>query len=219
MFAELTRRMRALFSRTAEDRDQAQRWIMLDVETTGLDPKNDQLLAIAAVAMRYTPSTKRLELSIGDSFEVVLRQAQPSGKENILIHHIGVQAQAEGSAPEDALEKFRAWTDDSPLMAFHAAFDAEMIERAYRRYHLAPLVNEWLDIEPIARVVGGNHKARALDDWLTHFGIECAVRHQAASDAFATAELLLRLWPAVRKEAQSWKQLRTLARHAAWVPH
>ncbi|MDN3988339.1 3'-5' exonuclease [Zwartia vadi] len=218
MFAELKRRARALFDRTSEDRSLSQRWIMLDVETTGLDPKNDQLLAIAAVALRYTPSSARLELMIGDSFEIVLRQARPSTKDNILIHHIGVQAQTEGCAPEEALEQFRAWANGSPLLAFHAAFDAAMIERAFRRYQLPPLVNEWLDIEPIARVVGGNSKARALDDWLTHFEIECAVRHQAASDAFATAELLLRLWPAVRKEAQTWKQLRTLARHAAWVP-
>jgi DNA polymerase-3 subunit epsilon len=75
-----------------------------------------------------------------------------------------------------------------------------------------------MDIEPIARLVGGNPKARALDDWLEYFGIECAVRHQAAADAFATAELLLRLWPAARKEAKSWSQLRKLARQAAWVP-
>jgi len=218
MFAELGRRIAAISGRSVADRDQPERWIMLDVETTGLDPKNDQLLAIAAVALRLTPSSSRLELSIGDSFEVVLRQNQPSGKDNILIHRIGVQAQAEGCAPEEALERFRIWVGTSPLLAFHAAFDAAMIERAFRRYHLAPLINEWLDLEPIARVVGGNAKAQALDDWLAHYGIECAVRHQAASDAFATAELLLRLWPTVKKEARSWKQLRTLARHAAWIP-
>ena len=219
MFAKLSRWVSSLGGRRIEERNQSQRWIMLDVETTGLDPSADQLLAIAAVALRFTPTTGRLEVAVGDSFEIVLRQDKPSAKDNILIHHIGVQAQSEGIAPTEALEQFRAWAGDSPLLAFHAAFDQAMIERALRRFHLTPLANEWLDIEPIARLVGGHVKARALDDWLTHFGIECAVRHQAASDAFATAELLLRLWPATRKEANSWTQLRKLARNAAWIPH
>jgi len=219
MFAKLSRWVSSLGGRRIEEHNQSQRWIMLDVETTGLDPSADQLLAIAAVALRFTPTTGRLVVSVGDSFEIVLRQDKPSAKDNILIHHIGVQAQSEGIAPTEALEQFRAWAGDSPLLAFHAAFDQAMLERALRRFNLAPLANEWLDIEPIARLLGGNTKARALDDWLTHFGIECAVRHQAASDAFATAELLLRLWPATRKEANSWTQLRKLARNAAWIPH
>ncbi len=218
MFAELTRWFGSHFVRLQEDRHQVQRWIMLDVETTGLDPRADQLLAIAAVALRFTPANGQLEVSVGDSFEVVLRQDKPSGKDNILIHHIGVQAQSEGYAPELALEQFRTWAGTAPLLAFHAAFDAAMIERAFRRYHLPPLVNEWMDVEPLARLVGGNPKARALDDWLKYFGIECAVRHQAAADAFATAELLLRLWPVARKEVKSWSQLRKLVRQAAWVP-
>ncbi len=219
MFADLTRWFGSFLRRVQEDQDQIQRWIMLDVETTGLDSRTDLLLAIAAVALRFTPSTGLLEVSVGDSFEVVLRQDKPSGKDNILIHHIGVQAQSGGCAPELALEQFRTWAGSAPLLAFHAAFDAAMIERVFRHYHLPPLVNEWMDVEPIARLVGGNPKARALDDWLKYFGIECAVRHQAAADAFATAELLLRLWPAARKEAKSWPQLRKLARQAAWVPH
>jgi len=219
MFAKFGRWMRGFDGRRTEVRNQSQRWIMLDVETTGLDPSADQLLAIAAVALRFTPTTGRLEVVVGDSFEIVLRQDTPSAKDNILIHHIGVQAQSEGIAPAEALEQFRVWAGAAPLLAFHAAFDQAMIERALRRFHLPLLANEWLDIEPIARLVGGNTKARALDDWLTHFGIECAVRHQAASDAFATAELLLRLWPATRQEANSWTQLRKLARNAAWIPH
>jgi DNA polymerase-3 subunit epsilon len=59
---------------------------------------------------------------------------------------------------------------------------------------------------------------RALDDWLRHFGIECAVRHQAAADTFATAELLMRLWPYLKGEASSWASLRRIARQASWIP-
>lgn len=194
------------------------RWVMVDVETTGLNPASDRLLAIAAVALYRDPVAKHLRVALGDSFEVVLRQVRPSGKGNILIHHIGEQAQANGLAPASALESFRRWVGASPLLAYHASFDAGMIDRAYRAQGLAPLAAEWLDLEPLARLFGGNPKARALDDWLAHFDIECAVRHQAASDAFATAELLLRLWPSISKETQTWRGLTRLAKDAGWVP-
>jgi DNA polymerase-3 subunit epsilon len=219
MFDSLLRSCRAWFGGEAARRASVpDRWLMVDVETTGLNPAKDRLLAIAAVALNRDPLTNNLRVALGDSFEAVLRQTQPSDKSNILIHHIGAQAQTEGEAPEAALERFRTWVGTSPLLAYHAAFDAGMIHRAYRSHDLSPLNVDWLDIEPLARRIGGNSRAKALDDWLAHFHIECVVRHQAASDAFATAELLLRLWPAMRQETQTWRGVTRLARGAAWIP-
>ena len=218
MFDSFLRSLRALWGDEVARRSTVpERWIMVDVETTGLNPAKDRLLAIAAVALHRDALTKNLRVAIGDSFEVVLRQDQPSDKDNILIHHIGEHAQTEGEAPAVALEEFRAWVGSSPLLAYHAAFDAQMIQRAYRSHHLSPFKGDWLDVEPLARLFGGNARAKALDDWLAHFNIECAVRHQAASDAFATAELLLRLWPAIRQETQTWRGLTRLAKAAAWI--
>jgi hypothetical protein len=48
-------------------------------------------------------------------------------------------------------------------------------------------------------------------------GLECAVRHQAASDALATCELLLRLWEGIKKEASSFQELKNLAKQGAWI--
>ena len=197
---------------------EVRRWIVLDVETSGLNPYSDRLLAIAAVALEVSPNFEDISIVIGDSFEAVLKQDLPSNKDNILIHHIGTQAQSEGRPPLEVLEEFRAWLGQSPLLAFHAPFDESMINRAYGLYGLKTLQNEWLDIEPLAKITGVNPSLRALDDWLGHFGIECAVRHQAAADTFATAELLMRLWPYLKREASSWASLRSIARQASWIP-
>ncbi|MDP3121785.1 3'-5' exonuclease [Polynucleobacter sp.] len=197
---------------------EARRWIVLDVETSGLDPYSDRLLAIAAVALEVSPNFERIAIVIGDSYEAVLKQDLPSSKDNILVHHIGAQAQADGRPPIEVLEEFRAWLGDCPLLAFHSAFDEAMLGRAYALAGLKPLQNEWLDIEPLAKITGVNPSLRALDDWLRHFGIECAVRHQAAADTFATAELLMRLWPYLKREASSWSSLRSIARQANWIP-
>jgi DNA polymerase-3 subunit epsilon len=66
----------------------------------------------------------------------------------------------------------------------------------------------------VAAVAHPDVKARALDDWLAHFEIPCAVRHQAASDTLATAELMLRLWPAIRRHCAD-ADFAALARIAA----
>jgi DNA polymerase-3 subunit epsilon len=199
-------------------RPEVRRWIVLDVETSGLDPHSDRLLAIAAVALDVSPDFERISIVIGDSFEAVLKQELPSSKDNILVHHIGAQAQSEGRPPLEVLNEFQAWVGQCPLLAFHSAFDEAMLGRAYALAGLKQLQNEWLDIEPLAKITGVNPSLRALDDWLGHFDIECAVRHQAAADTFATAELLMRLWPYLKREASSWSSLRGIARQANWIP-
>ena len=207
--------MRSLFK---EATPESRRWIVLDVETSGLNLHSDYLIAIAGVAVEVSPDFSRVSIVIGDSYEAVLKQDLPSNKDNILIHHIGAQAQSDGRPPVEVLEEFRQWVGHCPLLAFHAAFDEAMINKAFSSYGLKPLQNEWLDIEPLAKITGVNPSLRSLDDWLSHFGIDCAIRHQAASDTFATAELLMRLWPYLLKEGNSWTSLRDISRQASWLP-
>ena len=45
------------------------RWVVLDVESSGLDPARDRLLAIAAVAVEVAPG--RPHIACADSFEVL----------------------------------------------------------------------------------------------------------------------------------------------------
>ena len=64
-------------------------------------------------------------------------------------------------------------------------------------------------IKLLAKITGVNPSLRSLNDWLGFFGIECAVRHQAAADTFATAEFLMRLCAYFAKEGSfSWVSLR-----------
>lgn len=200
----------------------AGRWVVLDVESSGLDTRHDRLLAIAAIAVRHVEAAAP-RIVLGDSFEVVLRQGDASlaqaDKANILLHGIGVGAQRDGMAPGEALEAFERFIGSSPLIAFHAAFDRAMIERACELHQRPRPRNPWLDLEPVCAVLHPGVRAHALDDWMAHFGIECAVRHQAAADTLATAELLLKLWPAVRQQVRSpgFGALVDLAAQRRWV--
>lgn len=199
------------------DTPPVERWLVLDVETSGLDVHRDRLLAIAAVAVQVDWRTRRLALQPADSLAVTLRPEQVSDKANILLHGIGVGEQRQGMDPAAAMQAFDAWARGARLVAFHAAFDRALIQR-YARQHLGrPLDHDWLDIAHLCTVSHPDIQARALDDWLAHFGIECFARHEATADVMAECDLLQRVWPRVARECGSWRAVQKFAARHAWL--
>jgi DNA polymerase-3 subunit epsilon len=190
---------------------------MLDVETSGLDARRDRLLAIAAIALRVDWQHKTLRVDLGDSFEVVLQQVEVSSKANILLHGIGAQQQRNGINPPEALRAFANFAESSPLLAFHAAFDQTMINRHTRLHLGAALPNRWLDLDHLCAVTHEKVRARALDDWMSHFGIRCAVRHQAAADTLAECELLQHIWAQMMPHCHCWRDVEKLAAQHRWL--
>lgn len=109
------------------------RWVVLDCESSGLDPERDRLLSIAAVAVHMRGTG--LHIVPADSFEMVLQQPEqgtPPDKANILVHGIGIGAQRAGVAPAIALQAFRAYANGAPLIGHHVSFDRRLLERAER---------------------------------------------------------------------------------------
>ncbi len=164
-----------------------QRFVVVDVETTGLNLFSDRLIAIGAVTV-----TGGL-LQVGQGFEVVLQQDSPSSAENILIHGIDGTTQTTGKNPVEALLKFLAFLGNSSLVAYHASFDRTMIDRATKKHLGMTIGNPWIDLAFVAPALYPEHAAdhHALDDWTTAFSIVNPHRHNAAADACATAQLLL----------------------------
>ena len=168
----------------------AERWVVIDTETAGLDPDRDPLLAIVGVAVDGDG------IRLDDSFEVLVRSAPAGDAANIVVHGIGHAAQAAGMNAPAALARFRAWAADSPRVGFHVDFDRAVLRNACARAGIPDDDAPWLDLAPLAAAFAPDayrRGGRSLDDWLAAFGIECSLRHNAAADALATAELLLRL--------------------------
>jgi len=175
------------------------RWVVLDTETSGLDPARDKLLSIGAVAVDAQG------IRLRDSFEVVLRNDDAGTRDNIVVHGIGYGAQREGVPAAAALEALVAYLDAAPCVGFHCAFDQAVLARAAREAGVAMPVVPWLDVAMLASALEPGRQragARSLDDWLAAFDITMAARHNAAADALVTAELLLRLRARAEAEAQ-----------------
>lgn len=175
--------------RPAEDFTQPHfrtRYVVVDVEASGLNMLKDNLISIGAVAVGGGL------IDPADSFQAVLRQEQVSSHENILIHGIGGSAQQDGMEPAAALLAFLDYIGKAPLVAYHAEFDQAMIDRALQRYLGVSLELPWIDL---AWVLPELFRERIdaqvqLDDWLGLFGIGNFLRHNAVADAYATAQLL-----------------------------
>lgn len=195
-----------------------ERWVVLDVEASGLDAQRDRLLAIAAIGVRV--DARQLRIALDDSFEVVLRQeVETTDKANILLHGIGVGAQRAGSGPSAALAAFERYAAGAPLVAFHAAFDRTLIERGFKAELGQRLRARWLDLADLVLAVHPSAPERSLDEWMARMDIHCAQRHQAVADTFATAELLQAVWPQVMRHARAsdFDAVARLASQRRWL--
>ena len=161
------------------------RFVVVDVETTGLNLAKDRLIAVGAVAVAHG------KVDLDDSFEIIVQQQNISAKGNILIHGITGTAQQAGVSPVEALLAFLEYLGGSPLIAFHVTFDQTMIRRALKEYLGLDFKHTWLDLAYAVPALYPDkaQRYRALDDWIGYFGIQNFSRHSALADAMATAQL------------------------------
>lgn len=190
------------------------RFVVVDVETTGLNLGRDHLIAIGAVGVNEG------RITLSDSFEIVVQQKTVSDKDNILVHGIGGTAQREGVPPAEALLRFLEYLGKSPLVAFHVTFDETMIRRALRAHLQLDFKHPWLDLAylmpalypPLAR------KYRALDDWMGHFRVSNYARHSALADALSTAQLFQTVVDCARQQdIPHFQALQDLEKAQRWI--
>jgi DNA polymerase III subunit epsilon len=193
--------------------DQPTRWIVIDLETSGLDPKTDRILAIGAIAIEHG------RVKLDDSFEAIVFQTQVSDVSNILIHGITGQTQKNGRPMQDVIDDFEQWRAGAPIAGWHIGFDAAFLEPVYARLNHSPLPHASLDVAQLATCLLGT-KFSDLDACARAFSIPIHARHHAAMDAWITALVLVRLITVAKvKGAQGFQALRSLTRQSRWFSH
>lgn len=175
----------------------SQRWVVVDLETSGLNLNRDQVLSIGAVVIEDGA------VDFSQLFERTLQRPETKLSPSVLIHGLGPSAIAAGSDPVEALLDFMEYVGDSPLLAFHAPFDQHMLSRALKDSLGYRLTHPFLDVADIAPLLCPEAPIReaGLDDWIKHFHLEVGERHHASADALATAELMLILFSRARQQS------------------
>ncbi len=156
-------------------------FVVFDVETTGLSPKNDCLIEIGAV--------KICEGKIIDNFNELIDPEIPIPLKITEITNI-TNEMVKGKPKADEIVKcFLNWTNDLPVVAHNARFDVSFIKVACYKYHLKMFNNEVIDTMLMARILHPeweNHKLSNLTNNLEVLWNE-KEHHRALYDASKTA--------------------------------
>jgi DNA polymerase-3 subunit epsilon len=169
------------------------RFVVLDVETTGLNPRTDRLVSIGAIGVYGG------EILIEDSFEALLKIERNT--EAVTVHGITRAESLSGLEEPRALEEFLEYLGDGVIVGHHVDHDIGTFNAGYERHWGFHLMNRSLDtmdltlhIERDGAFVGRRRIRRfTLDALCDMFGIVPYDRHTASGDAFMTAQVFLRL--------------------------
>lgn len=160
-------------------------FVIFDVETTGLNPAQDELLEIGA--------EKLIDGKVIDTFHALLKSDRPVPQEAIAIHGITEELlQKEGREPVEVLGDFLSFISGSVLVGHNVGFDISFIDSYSKKLGLLPCTNQTLDTCEIARkylII----PSYSLDRVATYFGIINQQKHRAQSDVQTTRLVFLKL--------------------------
>lgn len=169
------------------------RFVVLDSETTGLNPLKDRLITIGAIGVMAG------EIHFDDVFDALLEVEHNSSA--VTVHGI-TREQARGGMPEaEALESLLAYLKDGVIVGHHIGHDVATLNAGYQRHWGFSLKNRSLDTMDLTLHLddAGAFQSRtaiteySLDSLCAMFGVIPRDRHTASGDAFITAQVFLRL--------------------------
>ena len=169
------------------------RFVVLDTETTGLDPRTDRIITIGAVAMQNG------EILLEDSFEALLKVTHNTSA--VTVHGVTRDESLRGIEEPVALERFLDYLKDGVILGHHIGHDVATFDQAYERHWGLHMSNRQIDTMDLTlhleRDGAFSDRPRirefTLDALCDLFGVIPYDRHTASGDAFITAQLFLRL--------------------------
>lgn len=165
--------------------------LAVDVETTGLDTRNDHLLSIGFVPVDGPVIT------LAGAGHIVVRAAAEVGQ-SATFHRITDDELAAGTHQEEALEALLEALTGRVLLAHHATMETGFLERAVQQSFgvriQIPTVDT-MDLQYRLLTTGFDDEPPrgALRLWAAReqYGLPRYLAHEALSDALACAELYL----------------------------
>lgn len=176
------------------------RFVCFDTETTGLDPKTDQILSIGAVTIQ------NWEIRVAERFECLIHQEYQPLNQAIEVHGILPKARKSSLTEEEAMVSFLAFIRQSVLIGHHVGFDISMVNSVLSA--LLPgkvrLKNNTVDTMTLAkRLLPSTHYLSpgelSLDHLAKKHQIRMHDRHTASGDAYITGILFLKILDKLQK--------------------
>jgi len=165
------------------------REIVLDTETTGLDPADGhRIIEICCVELVG-------HLPTGRVFHTLVQPERDIPEDSVRVHGLSAEKLADAPVFASVAEDFLAFVADAPLVIHNAEFDLKFLNAELSRLGKPHLAND-RGIDTIALAKKRFPGARySLDELCRRFNIDLSVRtkHGARIDAELLAEVYLEL--------------------------
>jgi DNA polymerase III epsilon subunit family exonuclease len=161
-------------------------FVVVDLETTGLQPGSSRICEIGAVRVRG--------LELQEEFELLADPGMPIGPTISALTGLRDADLRGAPHPAIAVRRFLEFAGDAVLVAHNARFDLAFLDRETERLTGARLAGPVVDTVGLARRLLTGRTPRAGLSSLAHFfGTAAQPCHRALPDAQATAEILIQL--------------------------
>ena len=167
--------------------------VAIDCETTGLNPRSDDIVAIAAVKIRGS------RILASEAFSAVVRPGAGMHPAAIKVHRLREADVAEGGRLYHSLPAFLHFIGGRPLVGYYLDFDVKMIDKHLLGFCAIELPNRLIEVSRLyyERKYGDAPPGTVIDlsfaAMLKDLGIPMLRQHDALDDALMTAMMYLSL--------------------------
>lgn len=157
-------------------------YIILDIETTGLEPTVHELTEIGALKVEGG--------ELKDIFSSLIKPKYPITPEITRITGIDDEIVKDAPPANQVLEKFISFIEDHILVIHNVDFDFPFIKHHAKKLIQQEINNQTICTVKLSRHLLPNIANHKLHTVASHFGFEIKNRHRAMGDA----ELTFQVW-------------------------
>ncbi len=163
------------------------RYVVFDMETTGLDWRNDVILSIGAIGVTNNA------IEVGDFFEIYIKQERFM-PQSVALSGI-LKESREKYVEAEAMIQFLNFIKDATLVSHNINLDIEMINHALKQLELGRLKNDIMDTKALFlrwKEIPDDRQI-SLDEVCDALKIKKSDRLTASGNAYTTALIFLKL--------------------------
>ena len=184
-------------------------FVAIDCETTGLNVRTDDVIAIAAIKIRGN------HILTSDHFEAIVRPESDMRAEAIKIHRLRQSDVEQAPLIWKNVRSFLRFIGGRPLIGYYVDFDVAMLDKYVLPIVGIELPNKRIDVSRLyyERKYGDAPPNTSIDlsfaAILRDLGIPARAQHDAFDDALMTAMMFVQLRDLAERGAKIPRQQRT----------